>query len=155
MIGQDLRNIREQLGLSQKAFADQFGVNLRSLSRYETGQATPRGVTLRHLEKVLVQARALLTPGESLEPPRLEDPSQDEAGSGLGHLQEADLLLAELGAWVHRTVMRRPEALEQISSGVRRLINEVEGISEPTADTAEQNKDSPRKVAWGPNGEGG
>lgn len=157
-LGKELLRVREALGLSQRAFADRFGVSLRTLLRIEKGGTAPRGVTKSTFERVLAEGRALLVPNgtepssaTSPNPPPLEEPS----GSELPEIQDAELLLQEMGAWMRRTLRRRPEALEQISAGVRRLINEVEGIREPTAATAEQNKDSPRKVAWGPNGEGG
>jgi transcriptional regulator with XRE-family HTH domain len=157
-LGKELLRVREALGLSQRAFADHFGVSLRTLLRIEKGGTAPRGVTRSAFERVLSEARAQLVPnGAHLANATLSEPSPLEASGGQAQteIQETELILQELGAWMRRTVMRRPEALAQISSGVRRLINEVEGISEPTADTAEQNKDSPRKVAWGPNGEGG
>lgn len=64
-------------------------------------------------------------------------------------------MLTELGAWMHRTVMRQPETLERISAGVRRLINEVEGVMGAPGSQEAQNKDSPPETRWGTAGEGG
>jgi transcriptional regulator with XRE-family HTH domain len=150
--------VREALGLSQRAFAARFGVSLRTLLRIEKGDTEPRGVTKSAFERVLTEGRALIVPNGTqlpISPPQEPPPLEPPSGSELPEIQDAELLLQELGAWMRRTVRRRPESLEQISSGVRRLINEVEGVMGTPGHKEEQNKDSPTETRWGTAGEGG
>lgn len=150
--------VREALGLSQRAFAARFDVSLRTLLRIEKGQAAPRGVTRSTFERVLSEARELLTPNGTTSPTQIQptSPSTPKEEKDQDEVQETELLIQELGAWMRRTVRRRPESLEQISTGVRRLINDVEGVSAPTGTEDEQNKASPpTRAVWGATGEGG
>ena len=39
----NVRRIREKLGMSQKAFAEYFGVNLRTIQDWEQGRRVPSG----------------------------------------------------------------------------------------------------------------
>lgn len=47
----------------------------------------------------------------------------------LSSMQDLELIMLEFQAWAKRTVGRNPDALEKIEKGIRRLINEVEGLS--------------------------
>ncbi len=52
----------------------------------------------------------------------------DRVGSPFSRLEleRVDLLLTELEAWMRRTVMASPQAIDALEPAVRRLINEVE-----------------------------
>ncbi len=44
---QEVRAIREQLGFSQREFADRLGVALNTVSRWELGERTPNEAVAR------------------------------------------------------------------------------------------------------------
>lgn len=48
-----IRSLRKSKGLSQEMLAESAGINLRTLQRIETGNAVPRGETLRLIAKAL------------------------------------------------------------------------------------------------------
>jgi len=48
-----IRSLRKSKGLSQEMLAESAGINLRTLQRIETGNAIPRGETLRLIAKAL------------------------------------------------------------------------------------------------------
>lgn len=48
----NLKNIREQLGLTQKEFAEKLGFNFRSVSNWETGKCYPSLVTIQKIHKL-------------------------------------------------------------------------------------------------------
>ncbi|MCF0050626.1 helix-turn-helix domain-containing protein [Dyadobacter sp. LJ53] len=52
-ISEQIRSLRKSKGLSQEALAEIAGINLRTLQRIETGNAIPRGETLRLLARAL------------------------------------------------------------------------------------------------------
>lgn len=52
-ISEQIRLLRKSQGLSQEALAENAGINLRTLQRIETGNAIPRGETLRLLAQAL------------------------------------------------------------------------------------------------------
>lgn len=52
-ISDQIRTLRKSKGLSQEALAENAGINLRTLQRIETGNAIPRGETLRLLARAL------------------------------------------------------------------------------------------------------
>ncbi|MCF2494448.1 helix-turn-helix domain-containing protein [Dyadobacter chenhuakuii] len=52
-ISEQIRVLRKSKGLSQEALAENAGINLRTLQRIETGNAIPRGETLRLLARAL------------------------------------------------------------------------------------------------------
>ncbi|MBI5522400.1 MAG: hypothetical protein HY910_07210 [Desulfarculus sp.] len=162
---------RLKLAISNKykgkwtVFARDARVSDGTAKRWLDGLSLPGSEHLTSISSVLGVSTDWLLKGsepcDSFSEPSLQASPPSAPIQPLAHHEasseerELELFITEMEAWMRRTVMRRPEALEQISSGVRRLINEVEGVSEPTPVTEEQNKDSPRKVAWGPNGEGG
>lgn len=45
----DVRRIREKLAMSQKAFAEYFGVNLRTVQDWEQGRRVPSGASKNFL----------------------------------------------------------------------------------------------------------
>jgi len=45
----DVKQIREQLGLSQSEFARRFGFSVRTCQEWEQGRSRPRGVALNFL----------------------------------------------------------------------------------------------------------
>ena len=52
VFGRDVRLTREKLGLSQKAFAARFSINLRRLQDWEQGRVSPDSVTLAYLKLI-------------------------------------------------------------------------------------------------------
>lgn len=53
-----IRNLREQLGLSQERFAERVGVSVRTVSRWEKGSAIPKSlVVIEKLEQLEQQAK--------------------------------------------------------------------------------------------------
>jgi transcriptional regulator with XRE-family HTH domain len=52
-ITEQIRLLRKSKGLSQEALAENAGINLRTLQRIESGNAVPRGETLRLLARAL------------------------------------------------------------------------------------------------------
>jgi DNA-binding transcriptional regulator YiaG len=45
--------LRQQLNLSQEKFADELGVSLRTVNRWENGRAVPSQMALKLIEKML------------------------------------------------------------------------------------------------------
>ena len=61
-LGETLRNLREQAGLSGRALAAESGVDIANISRTERGEAIPKRESLERLAKALnVDATDLLT----------------------------------------------------------------------------------------------
>ena len=52
-IGEQIRTLRKNKGLSQELLAENAGINLRTLQRIESGSVVPRGETLRLLAQAL------------------------------------------------------------------------------------------------------
>jgi len=48
-----IKSLRQRLGLSQKAFAKQLGVSLRTVQRWERGESKPSKMALFHLALLL------------------------------------------------------------------------------------------------------
>jgi putative transcriptional regulator len=62
----DVKQIREELGMSQSEFAEHFGFSVRTLQEWEQGRSEPRGVARNFLivlrrEPAMVR-KALTTP---------------------------------------------------------------------------------------------
>ena len=60
-----VRSIREKLGLTQSQFADQFGLNQRTVQEWEQGRAVPEGparILLRVIENEPAAVIRALTP---------------------------------------------------------------------------------------------
>jgi putative transcriptional regulator len=59
----DIRDLRQRLGLSQSAFAQRFGVNLRTLQEWEQGRRAPDQIARSYLRVISLDpetvARAL------------------------------------------------------------------------------------------------
>lgn len=148
------------------AFAREAHISDGTVKRWLDGLSVPGGEHLVNISSVLdVSADWLLT-GKGPNAHQTEQIQEDAVAQIPNQAtipnptspteKEVDLVLTELGAWMRRIVMRRPESLEQISAGVRRLINDVEGVSAPTGTEDEQNKASPpTRAVWGATGEGG
>jgi DNA-binding transcriptional regulator YiaG len=51
-----VRELREALGLTQQALAQELGVRQQTISEWETGAYTPRGASARLLDLVAEQA---------------------------------------------------------------------------------------------------
>ena len=49
----EIKDLRRKLGLSQKAFAKQLGVSLRTVQRWERGESKPSKMALFHLALLL------------------------------------------------------------------------------------------------------
>lgn len=54
-IGQLVRDLRQQLNLSQEKFAAHLGVSFQAVSRWENGRATPSPMAMQKLEKQIKQ----------------------------------------------------------------------------------------------------
>ena len=59
MTGDQIKRIREALGLTQSKFATWLGVSLSSLQEWEEGKSPPTKRALRLLEKAEVSANKL------------------------------------------------------------------------------------------------
>ena len=56
----DVKSIREQVGMTQTAFAAAFGVSLSTLRRWERGERTPQGPARVLLHVVAREPQAVL-----------------------------------------------------------------------------------------------
>lgn len=56
----DVKSIREQVGMTQTAFATTFGVSLSTLRRWERGERTPQGPARMLLHLVAREPQAIL-----------------------------------------------------------------------------------------------
>ena len=45
-----IKKIREQIGLSQQAFADRLGVSFSTVNRWEQGRHVPNKITIKAIE---------------------------------------------------------------------------------------------------------
>ncbi len=54
-IGQLVRDLRQQLNLSQEKFAAHLGVSFQAINRWENGRATPSPMAMQKLEKQIKQ----------------------------------------------------------------------------------------------------
>lgn len=54
-IGQLVRDLRQQLDLSQEKFAAHLGVSFQAVNRWENGRATPSPMAMEKLEKQIKQ----------------------------------------------------------------------------------------------------
>ena len=59
--GEQLKVVREQLGLTQGQAAEQIGISKRSLARFETGEGQPSRTTLGRIEKFFKEASGSAT----------------------------------------------------------------------------------------------
>lgn len=50
-IGHVVRNLRQQLNLSQERFAAHLGVSFQAVNRWENGRATPSPMAMEKIEK--------------------------------------------------------------------------------------------------------
>lgn len=55
----DVKAIRKSLGMTQKAFSDQFGFDLRSLQDWEQGRRQPTGHTRAYLLVISKEPKAV------------------------------------------------------------------------------------------------
>jgi len=53
----DVARLRSHLGLSQEKLAEQLGVSVSSVEKWEQGQHKPRGLSLRALERLTKLSR--------------------------------------------------------------------------------------------------
>ena len=53
----DVAAIRQELGLSQAAFAERVGVDQSTVSLWESGAVTPRGPAQRWMQSLLAEHR--------------------------------------------------------------------------------------------------
>ena len=58
-----IRNLREQIGLTQEKFATKLGVTLPTINRWENGRAKPSPLAMQKVEELL---RSMGKKGESL-----------------------------------------------------------------------------------------
>jgi len=56
MTPDEIRQIRQNLELSQQRFADKLGVALSTVFRWEKGDSEPKGMSLRALERLAKRA---------------------------------------------------------------------------------------------------
>ena len=78
---EQVRRLRERLGLTQRQLADELGVRQQTVSEWETGAYQPRGASARMLRVVAEQRSAYdAGPSADTEPPAAEDatPPTDE-----------------------------------------------------------------------------
>ncbi len=68
-IGEKIRTRRIEMQLTQTELAQKAGLTTRTVSKYETGAANPRGLNLHRLSEVLGLSESYLTD------PEIEDPS--------------------------------------------------------------------------------
>ena len=47
-----VKKVREQIGLSQQAFADQLGVSFSTVNRWEQGRHVPNRITIKAIEEL-------------------------------------------------------------------------------------------------------
>jgi putative transcriptional regulator len=52
MTSNEIRKLRETLGLTQEEFAKKVGAGRATIARWESGQSKPTGLYLRALEKL-------------------------------------------------------------------------------------------------------
>jgi transcriptional regulator with XRE-family HTH domain len=105
-ISDQIRTLRKSKGLSQEALAENAGINLRTLQRVESGNAEPRGETLRLL------AQALEIPVEELAATSIPSPAVVKEDTGFLKLMNLSALtlwfiplgniLIPLGFWIYR-----------------------------------------------------
>lgn len=50
-----IRELRQQLGLSQEKFAAKLGVSFRTVNRWENGHTAPSALALKQIEALLQQ----------------------------------------------------------------------------------------------------
>jgi DNA-binding transcriptional regulator YiaG len=55
VIGQFIRELRQEMGLSQEKFAIKVGVTFHTINRWENGRATPSPLAMKCLEALLHQ----------------------------------------------------------------------------------------------------
>ena len=68
-ISEKIRARRIEMQLTQTELAQKAGITMRTVSKYETGAANPRGLNLHRLSEVLGLSEAYLTS------PEIEDPA--------------------------------------------------------------------------------
>ncbi|MGP1385520.1 MAG: helix-turn-helix domain-containing protein [Thainema sp.] len=54
-IAHSIRQLRQQLGLSQEKFAAKLGVSFRTVNRWENGHTVPSALALKQIETLLHQ----------------------------------------------------------------------------------------------------
>ena len=55
LIGNDLKQVRRELGLTQKGLAEKLGVSLPTVVNWELGKSTPRGQNRIKLDEFLTE----------------------------------------------------------------------------------------------------
>ncbi len=78
-IGDRLREVREQLGLSQQALADQCGVTMRSQRNYEKGERQPDAAYLAAIAAAGADVLYILTGQRSGEVPAVPANPREKA----------------------------------------------------------------------------
>lgn len=106
MISERLKEVRDALGVSQQAMADQFGVSLRSQQNYEAGKRTPDAEYLAALAKKDVDIQYILTGQRS---------ADAATGAGLAGLSAEEQLLVE--SYRTLSVTRRKQLLADLLTG--------------------------------------
>lgn len=56
---QSIRDLRHQLGLSQEQFAQELGVTLSTVSRWELGRSQPSRLALLRLHEISIRVSAM------------------------------------------------------------------------------------------------
>ena len=56
MTAEEIREIRDVLGWSQRKLADHIGVDVMTVSRWERGKNEPKGASLKALERLAERA---------------------------------------------------------------------------------------------------
>jgi putative transcriptional regulator len=57
MTSDEIRKLRETLGLTQEEFAKKVGAGRVTIARWESGQSKPTGLYLRALEKLQITVK--------------------------------------------------------------------------------------------------
>ena len=86
LTGDQIRRAREALRMTQQELADELGVGLRTIGRWERGESAPRSAM-----GALTRALQLPTPGDTT-----AHPDRDDAGPRLHEASHVELL-AEIG----------------------------------------------------------
>ncbi|MCG8510688.1 MAG: helix-turn-helix domain-containing protein, partial [Rhodospirillales bacterium] len=138
-IGERICYARKQVGLSQAKLAELVGTNPGTIGDKERNRGKPSGPLLIAIEYATGYSATWLSTGKGdpLVPRETESPKSQTA-SDTAQSDEAELILTEFGAWVRRTVLKSPELTDDIATGIRRLINEVEDKRLPRAAPQDQ-----------------
>ncbi len=119
-LGEKLRNLRQDNGLTQDELASRASVALRALQRVETGEGNPTLDTLEAISGVLgVTISALIEeiPPELAEGPRL--PGTRDFLSVAGFLSKLAAAPPDIQRYVYAVVTKNPEYLRAASKDFR------------------------------------